>query len=381
MPNRPPSPRIYILLCQESGFDNLASLALDLDRIGQSYYFLWPLDEGPLQGSFSIASELREKWGFRGPIIRIKSVEQLRSLKRKILANQGITFIQTPYLSDHYVASSLDFLKEVRLGYLNYGVNLANTPDYHYQLDIYNSISALLVANEFERDAFIAAGVSPEKIVSVGVPVIHELIHFTQKSEPASQKPLKVLWAPAWAWGWSNWEETLPTLYAVAKKHSDLEVKIRAHPLLTPLTSRQVPPSYQTAKPRSANSESLFQKLLSLPNVEISNDTIVADCRMHDILLTDGVSIIGFWAATGKKQGVIRRATSPQFSSQYLEINQNVQHLDIDTNQIEDWIVEEMELKRRKAPEKTGNSSIPSRWFSPNAEGPGKIFNEWLCAN
>lgn len=371
-------PRIYFFLSQESGFDNLAALALDLDRVGQRYVFLWPLDEGPIQGNFSVASELRRKWGFLGPLIKIKSVQHLKSLKRKILKNNGIIFIQTPYLFDHYIESSLDLLEEVRLGYLNYGVNLADTPDYHYELDSYKSIFALLVANEFEKEAFIASGINPDNILIVGIPVVHELIHFNQNTNPGSNSPLMLLWAPYWAGTWSNWEKTLHPLYMLAKKHSDLEIKVRAHPLLTPVTSRKVPSAYQTAKASSADSELLFQKLIALPNVKISHDTIVADCRMHDILLTDGVSIIAFWAATGKKQGIIRRATSPHFSSQYLEINEKAHHLDIDTRQVENWITENLELHHRNELAETNRSSSPSTWFSPKAEGPGLVFKEWL---
>lgn len=371
-------PRIYFFLNQESGFDNLAALGLDLDRIGTPYVFLWPFDEGPIQGNFSVAAKLRSKWGFLGPLLRIKSLRHLKSIKRQILRNNGIVFIQTPYLFDHYVDSSIDLLKGVRLGYLNYGVNLADTPDYHYELDTYKSISTLLVANEFEKEAFIAAGINPENILVVGIPVVHELIHFIDKTAPDSNAPLKLLWAPYWAGTWSNWEKTLRPLYTLAKGNSDIEIKVRAHPLLTPITSREVPSAYQTAKASSENSEFLFQQLLALPNVEISQDTIVADCRIHDLLLTDGVSIIAFWAATGKNQGVIRRATSPDFSSQYLEINENVHHLDIDTPQVENWITENLELHHRNELAKTNHSSSPSTWFSPKTQGPGLIFKEWL---
>lgn len=378
------------MLSQESGFDNLGALALDLDRIGCQYAFLWPKDEGPIQGSIKVAIDLKSKWGFKGPIIQIKSGFQLKSLKKTILANNSVVFIQTPYLNDHYIKSSQVLLSGVRLGYLNYGVNLADTPEYHYGLEIYKDISLLLVANDFEEKQFTEKGVKPENILVSGIPVIHEILYHSDNSNSAAAaaeakakakaKTLKLLWAPYWAGTWSNWEKALAQLYPIAMQYPQLEITVRAHPLLSPITARKVPKEYQTAKATHSDSESIFQQFLSLPNVKISKNTIIADCRSNDLLLTDGVSIIAFWAATGKQQGIIRRESSPNFSTQFREIEASAESINIESSQMQNWIKTNLELHSRNMLN-TNKLGPQSTWFSPNPNGPAKILQEWLNTN
>ena len=59
----------------------------------------------------------------------------------------------------------------------------------------------------------------------------------------------------------------------------------------------------------------LFQKLLSLSNVRLSRDSLPNDILSSDALLTEGVSIIGYWASTGKPMAVYRDENSPEFGA------------------------------------------------------------------
>jgi hypothetical protein len=61
-------------------------------------------------------------------------------------------------------------------------------------------------------------------------------------------------------------------------------------------------------------SKELYLSFLGLPNVTRSQNSLVFDVTTHDRLITDGVSIIGYWGLTGKPMIVWRDSESPELN-------------------------------------------------------------------
>lgn len=95
---------------------------------------------------------------------------------------------------------------------------------------------------------------------------------------------------------------------------------MRPHPILAlALANAEGAKSHREAKTvidaeRDFEALGNWLGLLRLPNVRLSTSSLLSDVLRHDALLTDGVSIIGYFADTGKPLAVFRDARSPEFN-------------------------------------------------------------------
>jgi hypothetical protein len=81
----------------------------------------------------------------------------------------------------------------------------------------------------------------------------------------------------------------------------------------------------------------LLRTLLRLSNVEISSRSLEEDVMRSDGLVTDGISIIALWAATGKPMAVFRDAASAPLNHEGMSL---VAAADVVTYALElhDWL-------------------------------------------
>ena len=175
--------------------------------------------------------------------------------------------------------------------YSGYGLPISKWDEFAHREFLQDVCDLILLRSASEEKRLGELGLSKKAIAS-GDPLLHDVISATamlQKSDVCRT----LLWAPHWskkingARGFYNWRWTVGPIYRHMKKYPNLALVVRAHPFLL-------------------NAESKFLrhrtvgKLFSLPNVSISDSSLIADIQRADALITDGVSIIGYYAATGK---------------------------------------------------------------------------------
>lgn len=84
--------------------------------------------------------------------------------------------------------------------------------------------------------------------------------------------------------------------------------------------------------------------------VELSSTSLISDCLHNDLLVTDGVSIIGFWATTGKPQAIMRRPDSPEFGPQIEGLRNQLDFIDVSSLNLVDWVASKNDnLKNSRA--------------------------------
>ena len=160
-----------------------------------------------------------------------------------------------------------------------------------------------------------------------------------------------LLWAPHWTqtwfsspYGYSRFLDALPVMTKFLEANPSVSVTFRPHPILNDAIdaivgelepdSREVRSVALDIKDHKSNIE-LF---LSKPNMKRSTRTMIEDIHQHHALLTDGISIIAYWAVTGKKIAVMRDEHSPPFNSLGRALSFFLPQLK-DRSSLEKWLV------------------------------------------
>lgn len=324
------SPRfkLYFVMNQDVAFEHTMLLLNQANRyqdqvskrqiLKSRMTLVWPFERGPLQ---SRSRDFRQRLNSLGIPHKFKtfhnSKEQLSWFEKRV-GPYCFFALQTPYLLEHYSDLTNACISSKQLIYQNYGLNLADTPDVHYGLDIYKRLKKIPVSYAEEIELFKLHGVSDQITLHTGNPTMWEIQkRFTQlnPSNGQSDANLNLLWAPHWSESWGNVEITVRPLHAHFSKNLDHKLTIRSHPLLTELTGKELPPGYFKKNISEPDFRESLHELIALPNVNFSNSNLIDDIVNHNHLLTDGVSIVGFWLASGKKMSLIHDKTSPSFSS------------------------------------------------------------------
>jgi hypothetical protein len=145
----------------------------------------------------------------------------------------------------------------------------------------------------------------------------------------ASFRP-RLLWAPHWSKDWLNgtqgfaqWRKTVGVILDFAYSNPLIDIVVRPHPILREviLASRfksRLILNREALKAIDLESDSHdlddFSNLLSLQNVSMSDNTLLEDILRSSHLVTDGVSIIGYWATTGKPMLVVEGKEGSPFN-------------------------------------------------------------------
>jgi hypothetical protein len=193
----------------------------------------------------------------------------------------------------------------------------------------------------------------------VGNSIMFELCRIMSKSffiQPTMNKT--ILWASYWSTSWiegikgfNRFEETLSVILDFFAQNKEQRLVFRPHPILREallaLPDGSVSREVQTVRNSCSktNTKYLLQELLTLENVVLSNSSLLQDLLLADQLVTDGVSLISYWATTGRPMCLIRDQDTPalNLSGMYL-----IKKLDTASNfdEIKKWLTRSASAKR-----------------------------------
>jgi hypothetical protein len=197
----------------------------------------------------------------------------------------------------------------------------------------------ILVSSKQDLQSFKSEGIPDEKLALIGNPLTFEIKYGKSlHNSKVERDSVNILWAPHWDSSWSNWEATLPKVMELLDSNSSYKLTFRPHPLLMPGIKGSLPKGYRAAVPEHSISVRTIVDFLRRENVHLSTSSLILDIQENDLLLTDGVSIIGFWYPTGKPIAVFRRLDSPQFSNQISPIVNSIDFIHEPFNDLTAWV-------------------------------------------
>ena len=245
-------------------------------------------------------------------------------------------FLQSPY-DEHHPPWMMDTQLDGMFLYAGYGLNLSNWRYGHFELPIFSRCNSIFADNPISYSEFnVRYGKSA---FPTGNPLMWRIRREISERENATSN--RILWAPHWSASWlesqrgfSRWEDSVAEMKAWAERNQSTTIVFRPHPILKiafdslissdPLLNREAKSLMSSV--RNKKSVERILEFLRLPNVEVSIQTMREDVLRCDKMFTDGVSIIGYWMATGKPIAVWRDAESPPFN---LEGETLIRHADI----------------------------------------------------
>jgi len=227
-------------------------------------------------------------------------------------------FLQSTY-PEHYPEWFWGVSAQTSFCFAGYGALLDTWEWGHYQLPSLKSCAWLLAENEFVRDKYVEHGNDPSRVVVTGNPLMYELRRRLAGSDERRLPRRTILWAPHWSltWfeykrGYSRWEETVHAVLQVAKDAASVDFVVRPHPLFLRQLNQSVD---DDTGPNQDEHTKAFHELLRLDNVSLSSSGFVDDILRSDVLLTDGIGIIAYFATTGRPMAVIQDSDTPPFNS------------------------------------------------------------------
>jgi hypothetical protein len=240
-------------------------------------------------------------------------------------------FIQSPY-TEHYPDWFLEFGIDNNLAYAGYGISLSDYTEGQFNTPLIKSSRYLLASGEYEMNGFKEITQSNSQIIFTGNPKMYQIRQSLKNPDKLNCLFIpRLLWAPHWSkfWlegkrGFARWQMTVKPILEFARNNDNVQIIVRPHPIL-----REAFLAYTTFGQKDLNRESTnsldaevdseyledFKHLLSLNNVQLSGSSLAEDVLSSSHLLTEGVSIIAYWATTGKPILVITDDESPQFNS------------------------------------------------------------------
>jgi hypothetical protein len=245
-------------------------------------------------------------------------------------SNSRAMFLQSPYI-EHYPEWFLSLATEVKFAYAGYGISLSNYIEGQFNSPLIHLCRYLLAASPYEVMGY-QKYLDPQTFVFLtGNPLMFELRKILSDST-ATQGSFRsqLLWAPHWSKDWLNgkhgfaqWKKTVGAVLEFANLNPLIAVVVRPHPIL-----REAITASQLENRLLKNREALksidlesdvhelddFVKLIKLPNVILSTNTLVEDVLRSSHLITDGVSIIGYWATTGKPMLIVESEEGSPFN-------------------------------------------------------------------
>ena len=285
-----------------------------------------------------------------GPNVESDEAELRRHVKK---SKSKAIILQSPY-PEHYPDWFMDFAKEHDLAYAGYGISLSDYTEGQFNTPLIKCSRYLLAASEYEVSGFKETKLVNSEILFTGNPKMYEIRRRMRDSDRLNQTfTPRLLWAPHWSrfWlegkrGFARWQVTIEPILEFAKNNVSVEVVVRPHPIL-----REALLAFSGLEQNELNRESLktldleadkdslnlFSQLLSLENVKLSNSSLVEDVISSSHLITEGVSIIAYWAATGKPILVVRDEESPTFNEDGVKL---MGQIDTAQNPLEisDWL-------------------------------------------
>ena len=240
--------------------------------------------------------------------------------------NSSYLFLNTPY-KEHQPK----WLTKVNFNfaYAGYGLTISNWEFGHFSAGMIPKCKVLVAGSEYEFLGYRKVSQVPQKVVMAGNPLMWQIRNQKHMHSINRSGVKQILWAPHWtsSWldspkGYSRWREKSSVIFDFAKLHPEIKFVFRPHPLLrlgifaTPKKNNKI---YQREIRKSLDLEKdkleieILKEFVLLPNVVLSTGPMAEDILQSDALITSGVSIIGYWAATGKPLAIYRDINSPPF--------------------------------------------------------------------
>lgn len=261
--------------------------------------------------------------------IELIECSQPEALRDALAAhNNPVVLFQSPY-PEHYPPWLIDAVPVMRTAYAGYGLPLSRWYAGHFQTSIVTSSNFLMAGSNYENSGYQREVPSAVTLLS-GNPLLFEIRQSMARNQslPGDETP-RLLWAPHWTraqpnddtFGFATWSKSVFEMLAWAES-SGLPLTVRPHPILQQALENLVNGSLtvhrealKAAGPEDAEAIAAFKALLHLENVCLSNNGMLEDVLRHDGLITDGVSIIGYWCATGKPILITRNASYSAFNA------------------------------------------------------------------
>ncbi len=297
--------------------DSLCLMSENMFAEGYKIEILVNLNTWSHMGSVEDLRSNISKYSFKFKIKVFKNnTSFLAYLQRK--HSSSPIFFDTPYLSTYQLKELIDMHKDLNFCYINYGLNLANTPNYHYKLDDFHKFRFIFINNDYEYRSFVRSNVDRNKLVYINNPVIEKIMLADQNK--IKYKINNILWAPHFSDnridGWSHLLDSIDEIYQFIKTSPSICLNIRPHPLLD-LNNIIKPLKDHSRVVGTGDDQQRINNLLSLGNVKISQNNLITDILENDLLMTDGVSIIGYWGATHKNMVIIGPRNLEKYASNY----------------------------------------------------------------
>jgi hypothetical protein len=253
--------------------------------------------------------------------LRIDAREDFINHNRNLVGQKNLKVLQSPYL-EHYPSWLEEEVDEGGFGYLGYGISLSSWHMGHYHLPVYKKLTLLNTDSILSFLPTKARYWKSAKLLGDGV--MHNLIYGEFRSD---EKKNQVLWAPHWTqtWfgserGYSRFIDAIDPFLRFLAASPENSVSFRPHPILLQAievvtgigssTNREVLATANFLKPFEIE----IRRLLDSPKLRISKQSLARDVLTHSSLVTDGVSIIGYWGATGKPMAIWIDNDSPKFN-------------------------------------------------------------------
>lgn len=289
---------LAVILNQAAVIDHHALLLQQIERAGGTTRFIWPNPGGPLQGVMDSATRRLQRLGVKLDVVEMSAADLMLEYEQGRL---GALMPQTPYLDDSYAPEYQEALATIPLVYMNYGLHVFAQPHYMSNPALFSRFRFLLAESSYHYDELVNAGIPADQVLQVGHPSAYWLRRqWTRKFRLRAS----VLWAPHWTREFSTWEDTLPTVLAIARARPRVRIRLSPHPLLERLTGLALPEGYDKAKQTKESSGQLLLELENQENIVISRDSMLRDIVETDMCITDGIAPIGFFGLTGKPLAV-----------------------------------------------------------------------------
>ncbi len=240
-------------------------------------------------------------------------------------------FFQSPY-PEHWPNWFTENHDLFDYGYIGYFLSLADYPFGQFAAPLIQNSKYLIAGSPYELEYYQRECKSAANIIFAGNSLMFKLRAQIKKCSPRSSTGIKeILWAPHFSNSWidnskgfSRWRLCIEPIFKLINLNPNLSLTFRPHPLLAAALKtelRNIPNLIHQGVPVFSELELLqFRNLLSLPNVEFSEGPMLDDIIKCDALVTDGLSIIAYWAATGKPMLVVQDALTPSWNQDGVKI-------------------------------------------------------------
>ena len=240
-------------------------------------------------------------------------------------------FFQSPY-PEHWPNWFTESHDLFDYGYIGYFLSVTDYPYAQFASPLIQNSKYLIAGSPYELEYYQRECKGATNIIFAGNSLMFKLRAQMKKSAShISTGNNKILWAPHFSNSWiddsrgfSRWRLCIEPIFKLIKQNPNLSLTFRPHPLLAnalKIELNSIPnETHQGVSLFSKSELSQFRNLLSLPNVEFSEGPMLDDIIKCEALVPDGLSIISYWAATGKPMLVVQDALTPPWNQDGVKI-------------------------------------------------------------